>query len=117
MAEQDDEDQAGSDPAIRQRVVFERTTRGLSVRGAAVLGEISNTTWGAWEKGKIGLTATVREGVSKAYGWPLNWPEDLPPMPSAREDMLIAAMGQLSAQLTEVIQRLDRLEATVRPPD
>jgi hypothetical protein len=65
---------------LRSRVARERKLRGLSVRGAAALGEISNTTWGNWEKGGP-LTDGVRLAVALAFGWPTTWPE-APPAPT-----------------------------------
>ena len=88
--------------ALRARVQHERRVRGLSVRRAAALGNMSNTTWGHWENGRHDLTDTVRVGVAQAFDWSTDWPE-FPP--SVRQpDPAEPTTAELAAMLTTLIE-------------
>jgi transcriptional regulator with XRE-family HTH domain len=68
---------------VTGRVVYERHLHGWSVRRAATAGGISNTYWGGFENGEVGITETIRAGVARAFGWSPTWPEILPSWPAA----------------------------------
>jgi transcriptional regulator with XRE-family HTH domain len=70
------------DEALRQRLLHERRTRGMSARAAAAAGGVSNTTWGRLEAGEIDLTERTRLAVATAFGWQIDWPENPPPVTS-----------------------------------
>jgi hypothetical protein len=82
------------------RVAVERRLRGWSGREAAIAGGISNTTWSKFEAtGEIG--DAMRRGAAKAFGWPMDWPENLPVM----EIVGVDAVSQLRAE----VERLARV--------
>lgn len=93
---------------LRERVQHERKMRGLSRRSAAILGGTSNQTWGTWENGG-NLTDGVRLAVSKAFDWPMDWPEN-PPAVTQQPD----AVAALQEQLATLISTVQTLSATVR---
>ena len=64
------------DERLRQRVEAERHRRFPSVREAARVGGISNTTWDRYEKGGK-LTGRMRLAVAQAFDWPTDWDQEL----------------------------------------
>jgi transcriptional regulator with XRE-family HTH domain len=66
---------------LLDRVRTEREVRGLSIRQAANGTSVSNTTWNRWERGGGPPPASIRKAVAEAFGWPLDWPENPPPLP------------------------------------
>jgi|GEM_PF-6408388 len=60
-----------------ERVQLEMRLLGWSARRCAVEGGISNQTWSKFEKDGV-ITDKVRTAVKTAFGWPDNWPEQLP---------------------------------------
>lgn len=95
---------------IRQRVAAERRARGLSIRAAANLGDVSNTAWNDWESGKRVLSNAVQHGVAAAFDWPVNWPTNPPPLESPREDELKTLLALVLERLAELEAKVDRLE-------
>jgi hypothetical protein len=84
------------------RVAVERRLRGWSGREAAIAGGISNTTWSKFEAtGEIG--DAMRRGAAKAFGWPMDWPENLPAIEMGQAD----AVSQLRVEV-------ERLAGVVR---
>lgn len=120
---------------MQDRVALERRRRGLSVRRAAQIGGVSNTTWSRYEESGH-LTDSMRVAVAKVMGWRTDWPESPPPdnleeIPIERTvraelDLILtrlAAVEQLaseaaplrlvernSEQLVELAERLRRVE-------
>lgn len=104
------------DTLARGRVVTERRYRGLSARKAADLGQISNTAWSRWERGQAELTGTIRHAVARAFSWPNDWPENLPPEPTGGGyattlEGLSAELGQVAASVDALGEQLQRLGA------
>lgn len=79
----------------RQAVIAERTRLGLSVRKAAALGGIANTSWGNYEAG-LDLTDQTRLAVAKALDWPEDWPTNLPPIPESEATKLLGEVQRLA---------------------
>ena len=99
---------------LRRLVRTERTRRGLSIRDAATLGKISNTTWGGYEAGG-NLTPRVRTAVALAFGWMPDWPEN-PPAPSLPQET-VSQLGEIEslqrAQAVALAEVLDLLRDVV----
>jgi transcriptional regulator with XRE-family HTH domain len=94
---------------VRQRVARERRLRGLSVRSAAVLGGVSNTTWGRWETSGVDLTDGMRVAVARAFGWGSDWPENPPPETAHPvDDRLARIEALLQALRTDIAAGLQR---------
>jgi hypothetical protein len=88
------------------RVRQELAHRKLSVREAArlVTGDayVTNDTWGRFlNTGELGDKLT--RAIAAAFGWPLNWPDEPPPL-----EVRMPVDDPYVVNLTE---RLDRLEA------
>lgn len=69
-------DNIGNDPALRQRVIQERRSRGWSIRTAAASagpGRISNTAWAAWENGERDMSPKLQTAIAAAFDWPTDW--------------------------------------------
>jgi hypothetical protein len=92
---------------LNEQVAREREERGWSYSQAGERGKLSRETWRVYERdGK--LTATVRKGVARAFGWPLDWPENPVTMD--------AGSGRTAVEmLEEVLRRLDALERRFDP--
>jgi hypothetical protein len=82
----------------------ERTARRLSVRAASLLGGITNTTWGEWEKGVRPAGLALQRAVAVAFGWPADWMDRLDELPTTT----LVQSGAGGAGVTE--QRLTALE-------
>lgn len=64
-----------------ERVAEERRLRGhLSIRQVSAGTSTSNETWSKFERTGI-VTPKIRLAVAEAFGWPSDWPEQLPPLP------------------------------------
>lgn len=63
---------------LTERVTRERRLRGWSARDAAIAGGVSNTTWSRFEAGGP-IGDAIRQGVARAFGWSVEWPETPPP--------------------------------------
>ena len=89
---------------LAERVKREMKRRGIGgaralEREAVAAGRnMSATTFLAWAKGDSLPGPTVVAGVAAAFGWPPNWPDDLPPEPLPEE----------------VVSQLDRIESQQR---
>ena len=95
----------------RRRVLEERKRRGLSMRAAAALGEISNETWRRYENGGP-LTATARKGIAQAFGWPTAWPEEDPTNLNDNNTPgydLAAGLRQIDGKLDHIIEQVSLL--------
>ena len=104
---------ATTDPtAAVERVREEVRLRNMSVRQAAAAGGVSNTTWGDYYATGI-ATPKMREAVARAFDWQLDWPENPPPLPEAREDQLI----KLIAERVAKVDRLADEVSALRRPD
>lgn len=100
------------DMNLRERVTAARRLRGWSIRAAAYAGGIANTTWGNWENGNVEEPSDkVRSAVSKAFDWPMDWPENpLPPNDHATYETLDAIATRLDAHerlLHHIARQLD----------
>lgn len=58
---------------VPDRVRRARQVRGWSIRRAAAEGDISNETWGKFERARLPISDAVRRGVAKAFDWPGGW--------------------------------------------
>lgn len=103
IAESHDDHEDGLMDETRQAVQLERQLRGWSYNrcAAASNGLISNETWRKFELGQTGLTGTVRRGVMEAFGWPMDWPENVPApdIVTRREDQLAEALQVLTERV------------------
>lgn len=82
------------------------------MRAASVAAGMSNTMWGLCERGEIGETPTIRQGVAEAFGWSIDWPDVLP---SAELGVDVAAeleagVSLLRAEVSTLAARVERLE-------
>lgn len=96
--------------APNERVIAERQARGnVSVREITRALDITNQTWSLFEKtGRV--TDGVRNAVAAAFDWPLNWPEEVPPMPKPPR---LEELRQLQAVVRSHGQQLDELQEAV----
>lgn len=111
---------------LRKRVANERRIRGWSVRKAAQLGRISNSTWGGWENGALELGDAMRIAVATAFDWEPTWPENPPPDPfNAASDApdlhkLADEIAALRAELADAVSELraaaDQPRRTAKKP-
>jgi hypothetical protein len=93
-----------------EHVAAERGLRGLSVRAAANLTPITNTTWAKFEKtGHV--TDAVRKAVAQAFGWPTSWPESLPPLTQLHPGEPSAS--ELKALIEQLIAEVERMGASI----
>jgi transcriptional regulator with XRE-family HTH domain len=83
--------------SVVKRVKAERQRRGWSQRAAAEAGGVSNQTWSNFEVSGI-VTDKMRSAVVAAYGWPVDWPEELPP-DDATPNSVAAALAELRARV------------------
>src|SRR4051812_1342014 len=90
---------------LRDRVRYERRVRGWSVRAASVYGGFSNTLWGQFESGGP-VTATVRNGIARAFEGNSDWPES----PPARPETRATAEARLSALETRMLLLEEQIE-------
>jgi transcriptional regulator with XRE-family HTH domain len=67
--------------SLVERVIAERQQRGLTIRQAAGLTDITNTTWSRWENEAGDPSPKLRTAVATAFGWGQDWPENPPPLP------------------------------------
>jgi transcriptional regulator with XRE-family HTH domain len=67
--------------SLVERVVAERQQRGLTIRQAAGLTDITNTTWSRWENEAGDPSPKLRTAIATAFGWGQDWPENPPPLP------------------------------------
>jgi hypothetical protein len=95
------------------RVREEVRIRNLSVRQAATAGGISNTTWGDYYTTGI-ATPKIRDAVARVFGWPLDWPENPPPLPEAREDQLLKLIAELALEVRELAAEVRELRCELR---
>ena len=97
-----------------ERVRQERMLRGSwSIRHAAeVSGVLSNQTWSTFEKTGV-VTDGVRLAVSKAFDWPMDWPENLPavssPLVHDEAEELRTQMGDLARLVNKMNLRFAAL--------
>ena len=99
---------------LRARVEAERKRRGrMSVREAAVAGNISNTTWGKFETGEIAVTRAIRRGVATAFDWNEDWPERPPPMPLTPMDEIRADLDRMSREIADVTEQNRRMRGEI----
>lgn len=78
---------------LRNVVTAERRRRGLSIRAAATLGNISNQAWGTWEGGEEpNPSPRMRLAVAKAFDWPTTWPENPPLVEPDRTTQRVAEL-------------------------
>lgn len=91
---------------LRELVSCQRKLKYRSIRAAATAGEVSNTRWGDFEKGKIGVTDAVRHGVAKAFGWSDDWPENPPAPPDAAGVLNHPSRADLAAQIDGAVARI-----------
>jgi transcriptional regulator with XRE-family HTH domain len=99
---------AGED--LRQRVERERLRRGLSIRRVAALGHVSNTLWGYYEAGEVGLSPKMQQAVADAFGWSADWPSQRYSEPT--EDVV----SEIRETVADLVARVSRLEEAVSPP-
>jgi hypothetical protein len=103
-----------TDPnAAVERVREEVRLRNMSVRQAAAAGGVSNTTWGDFYATGI-ATPKMRDAVARAFDWPLDWPENPPPLPEAREDQLIKLVAALALEVRGLADEVRELRREVR---
>ena len=100
-----------------ERVRLEIQTRRLSVREAARLAPgldyVTNDTWGRWLREGRPPRDRLTRAIAVAFSWPLNWPDELPPL----DVMLPAddpAVVNLTAQVDRMAGRMDEIEALMR---
>lgn len=91
-----------------ERVREEVRLRNMSVRQAAAAGGISNTTWGDFYTTGI-ATPKIRDAVARAFGWELDWPDNPPPLPEARDDQVMSMLKTLLNRIDDLEQKVDRL--------
>jgi hypothetical protein len=94
-----------------ERVRQELAHRKLSVREAArlVTGDayVTNDTWGRFlNTGELGDKLT--RAIAAAFGWPLNWPDELPPL-EVRMPVDDPAVANLTARMDRIETLLERL--------
>lgn len=102
------------------RVQVERQLRGSwSIRRAAdESGTISNQTWSVFETNGI-VTAKVRVAVAKAFDWPMDWPENLPPVVNSPDDLdeLRRRVAELERDVGFLLKRQKKaVQRAARPP-
>jgi transcriptional regulator with XRE-family HTH domain len=104
------------DDLLIDRVRAERALRNVSVRQAARLTEVSNTTWSRWENEGGLPTPTMRKAVADAFGWDADWPENPPPLERSRHDPDVLEelreIRQMLAEATDEVRAgaVDRAE-------
>lgn len=99
---------------LRARVEAERKRRGrMSMREAAVAGNISNTTWGKFETGEIEVTRAIRRGVATAFDWNEDWPERPPPMPLTPMDEIRGDLDRMSREIADVTEQNRRMRREI----
>lgn len=106
-------------PDLRELVTTQRKLSYRSVRAAALAGRISNTRWGDYEAGKIGVTDAVRRGVARAFKWGDDWPENPPEVFTPRRQSAagMAALRQAVVRLDGEIGKMSgRIDALERQP-
>jgi hypothetical protein len=105
---------------LRELVAHVRQQRALTLGAAASAsdGRISHETWRRFERGDGELTKRVREGIAKAFGWDLTWPEN-PPVAvevTPRDDQLMALVAELVDEVRMMRGELRSLSAAQTPP-
>jgi transcriptional regulator with XRE-family HTH domain len=87
--------------SLVERVVAERQRRGLTIRQAAGLTDITNTTWSRWENDGGVPSPKLRTAVATAFGWGQDWPENPPPLPVPTDHGV--TLPDLDAKLERII--------------
>lgn len=105
---------------LRQRVEREIRRRGSSARQVALAAGKSNTSVSNWLAGG-NLGAAVRTAVSVAFGWPMDWPENLPAEPVPLEvvsqlDEIEARQLEQAEAMAEMLRLLKDVHDAVRRP-
>ncbi len=97
----------------RDRVRAEITLRGWSDRAASIHAGFSNTVLNVYFRtNRVG--PTLRSGLARAFGWELNWPENPPPLPEAREDQLLKLIAELALEVRELATEVRELRCELR---
>lgn len=102
---------------LAERVRAERLRRGLSMRTASAAGQVSNTTWGAFENGSAKLGDSMRRAVATAFSWPIDWPERTPVAYRQDEDVILSRLDEIRSELAELTRLVLRVADLALAPD
>lgn len=97
---------------MKHDIAAERERRGLSVRRAAQMGGVSNTTWARFEAGDTPLTGKMRLAVAEAFGWSTDWPELDQPAPAGdNSDVVLDSLERVTDLVSGISAGIRCIEA------